>query len=278
MTSVPDITLHNGVEIPQLGFGTYQIEPDEAVKAVLVALEAGYRHIDTAQMYGNEAQVGDALHAFDAPREEVFVTSKLNNGNHAPADVHRSFEETLDKLGLDFLDLFLIHWPLPDVGDYVDTWHAMIELAESDRVRAIGVSNFQTHHLDRLIDETDMVPVVNQIEAHPYFHNDVVRRHGHEHDIVTEAWSPIAQGDIIGDETLVEIGRAPRQVGGAGDVALAPPARGHRLPEVDDARAGRGELRRCSTSNSPQRTWPRSTRLDRGARRGPDPDEFNWIP
>ena len=277
MTSTPTITLNNGVEIPQLGFGTFQIDADEAVKAVLVALEAGYRHIDTAQMYGNESQVGDALHAFDAPREDVFVTSKLNNNNHAPADVHRSFEESLDKMGLDFLDLFLIHWPMPDVGDYVETWQAMIELAKSDRVRAIGVSNFQTHHLDRLIDETDMVPVVNQIEAHPYFQNDVVRRHGHDHGIVTEAWSPIAQGDILGDETLVAIGerhgKSEAQVTlrwhlQRGDIIFPKSTTPERVEENID----------IFDFELPQEDMAAIDALDRNARRGPDPDEFNMIP
>lgn len=277
MPSIPTITLHDGTEIPQLGFGTFQIEADDAVKAVLVALEAGYRHIDTAQMYGNEAQVGDAIHAFDAPREEVFVTSKLNNGNHAPADVHRSFDETLDKLGLDYLDLFLIHWPMPDVGDYVDTWRAMIELAESDRVRSIGVSNFQTHHLDRIIEETGVVPVVNQIEAHPYFHNDVVRRHGHEHDIVTEAWSPIAQGDVIDDETLFEIGKRHDKSAAQvtlrwhiqrGDIVFPKSSTPERVEENID----------IFDFELPQEDMAAIDALDRNQRKGPDPDGFNMIP
>lgn len=277
MAPVPTITLNNGVEIPQLGFGTYQIDPDEAVKATLVALEAGYRHIDTAQMYGNEKQVGDAIHSFDAPREDVFVTSKLNNGNHDREDALGSFDETLDKLGLDHLDLFLMHWPLPDVGDFVATWRAMIEMYESKRVRAIGVSNFQAHHLERLLEETDVVPVVNQIEAHPYFSNDVVRRFATDHDIVTEAWSPIAQGDVVGDETLVRIGerhgKSAAQVTlrwhlQRGDIVFPKSTTPERVEENFD----------LFDFELPQEDMAEIDALDRGDRKGPDPDEFNWIP
>ncbi|MDE0801950.1 MAG: aldo/keto reductase [Acidimicrobiales bacterium] len=277
MADVPSITLNNGVEIPQLGFGTFQIERDDAVKATLVALEAGYRHIDTAQMYGNEAEIGDALHTFDAPREEIFVTSKLNNGNHGREDALRSFDETLGKLGLDQLDLFLMHWPMPGVGDFVDTWRAMIEMHESGRVKAIGVSNFQTHHLQRILDETDVVPVVNQIECHPYFHNDVVRRFGAEHDIVTEAWSPIAQGDVIDDATLSEIGdrlgKSAAQVTlrwhlQRGDVVFPKSTTPERVEENMD----------IFDFELAVEDMDRIAGLDRNERKGPDPDEFNMVP
>lgn len=277
MATVPTITLNNGVEIPQLGFGTFQIEPDEAVKATLVALEAGYRHLDTAQMYGNEAEIGDALHTFDAPREEIFVTSKLNNGNHGRQDALDSFDETLGKLGLDQLDLFLMHWPMPAVGDFVDTWRAMIEMYESGRVKAIGVSNFQTHHLERILDETDVVPVVNQIECHPYFHNDVVRRFGEEHDIVTEAWSPIAQGDVIDDPALNEIGdrlgKTAAQVTlrwhlQRGDVVFPKSTTPERVEENID----------LFDFELTVEDMDRIAEMDRNERKGPDPDEFNMIP
>lgn len=277
MADVPSITLNNGVRIPQLGFGTFQIQPDEAVKATLVALEAGYRHIDTAQMYGNEAEIGDAIHTFDAPREELFVTSKLNNSNHGREDALRSFDETLDKLGLDQLDLFLMHWPMPGVGDFVDTWRAMIEMYESGRVKAIGVSNFQTHHLERILDETDVVPVVNQIEVHPYFHNDVVRRFGEEHDIVTEAWSPIAQGDVVDDPVLTEIGRrfdksavqvALRWHLHRGDIVFPKSTTPERVEENFD----------LFDFELTVEDMDRIAELDRNERKGPDPDEFDMIP
>jgi 2,5-diketo-D-gluconate reductase A len=273
MADVPTITLNNGVEIPQLGFGTFQIESADAVKATLVALEAGYRHIDTAQMYGNEAEIGDALHTFDAPREDVFVTSKLDNANHGRADALRSFDETLGKLGLDQLDLFLIHWPMPDAGDFVDTWRVLIELYESERVKAIGVSNFQTHHLERILDETDVVPVVNQVESHPYFANDVVRRFGEEHDIVTEAWSPIAQGDVIDDPVLSEIGdrfgKSAAQVTlrwhlQRGDVVFPKSSSPDRVEENID----------LFDFELTVEDMDRIAELHQGDRKGPDPDEF----
>src|SRR3954464_4252959 len=216
MTGVPAIKLNNGVEIPQLGFGVFQIPPERTREATLSALEVGYRHIDTAEMYGNEKQVGEAVEASGLNRGDVFVTSKLNNGFHARADALKAFDRTLDDLGFDYVDLFLIHWPLPAVGDYVDTWRAMEEIYGSGRSRAIGVSNFQPHHLRRLLDETQTVPAVNQIEVHPYLTQDDVRRFGTEHGIATEAWSPIAQGKVLDDPTIVAIaqrhGRTPAQV------------------------------------------------------------------
>mgnify|MGYP003378143573 CR=1 FL=1 len=169
MSTVPNITLNDGVQIPQLGFGVFQIDPDDTKDATLTALRAGYRHIDTAQMYGNEAQVGEAIRAFEADRSDIFVTSKLNNSNHDRDDALASFDTTLSDLGVEELDLFLIHWPMPDVGDFVETWRAMEEIKASGRCRSIGVSNFQPHHLKRLADETGTVPSVNQIEGHPYF-------------------------------------------------------------------------------------------------------------
>ncbi|HEY7455464.1 MAG TPA: aldo/keto reductase, partial [Thermoleophilaceae bacterium] len=171
--SVPSIELNDGNSIPQLGFGVFQIEPEETVEAVTTALEVGYRHIDTAEMYGNEAEVGEAIRASGLDRSEVFVTSKLNNNAHRPDDARRAFEGTLSELGFDHVDLFLIHWPLPTLydGDYVSTWKVLEELTEDGRARSIGVSNFQAEHLERLAAETDTVPAVNQIELHPYFQN-----------------------------------------------------------------------------------------------------------
>ena len=171
--TVPDLTLNTGTTIPQLGFGTYQIEPEDTVEAVTRALELGYRHIDTAEMYGNEKEVGQAVRESGIDRSEVFVTSKLNNGFHRRDDALRAFDQTLADLGLDTLDLFLVHWPLPTIDvDYVETWQAMEEVYAGGRCRAIGVSNFNPHHLRRLFAETTVRPAVNQIEVHPYLAND----------------------------------------------------------------------------------------------------------
>ena len=218
MDSVPNITLNDGNTIPQLGFGTYQIDPDDAVTSISLALEAGYRHIDTAQMYGNEAQVGEAVRQCGLKREEVFITSKLNNGVHEPEAARRAFDETLQKLGVEYIDLFLIHWPLPLLydGDYVSTWKTLEEFKKDGRAKSIGVSNFQVSHLERLADACEIVPAVNQIELHPYFQNRDVAEYGREHGIATEAWSPIAQGTVLDASTIAaiaaEIGKTPAQV------------------------------------------------------------------
>ena len=216
--SVPSIELNDGNRIPQLGFGVFQIDPDETVEAVTTALEIGYRHIDTAEMYGNEAEVGEAIRASRLDRSEVFVTSKLNNDAHRPDDARAAFEETLSELGFDHVDLFLIHWPLPTLydGDYVGTWKTLEELKDDGRARSIGVSNFESEHLERLAAEADVVPAVNQIELHPYFQNREVEAYGRDHGIATEGWAPIAQGKVLDDPVIVEVaeklGRTPAQV------------------------------------------------------------------
>ncbi len=218
MSDVPAIKLNNGQEIPQLGFGVFQIPPEETAEATEQALEIGYRHIDTAEMYANEEGVGQAVRNSGLSREEVFVTSKLNNGAHRPDDARRAFDATLEKLGFDYVDLFLIHWPLPTLydGDYVSTWETLEEFARDGRARSVGVSNFQVPHLERLAETCEVVPAVNQIELHPYFLNEDVRSYGEEHGIATEAWSPIAQGGVLEDSTITEIaervGRTPAQV------------------------------------------------------------------
>ena len=216
MTDVPTITLNNGVEIPQLGFGVFQIDPEETKDATLAALEVGYRHIDTAEMYGNEKEVGEAVRASGVDRADIFVTSKLNNSYHAYDDALGAFDQTLKDLGFDYLDLFLVHWPLPGVGDYVETWKAMETIYESGRAKAIGVSNFQPTHLRRIHGETSVTPAVNQVEVHPYFTNEEIRAFDAEHGIATEAWSPIAQGGVLKDDTIVRIaetaGKTPAQV------------------------------------------------------------------
>jgi 2,5-diketo-D-gluconate reductase A len=274
MPGVPLLTLNNGVEIPQLGFGTYKISQDATVDTTLLAFEVGYRHIDTAQMYGNEGQVGEAVRKSGLDRGDVFVTSKLNDGAHAPDEALAAFEQTMRDIDLEWLDLFLIHWPLPGVGDFVDTWRAMEEMAASGRVRAIGVSNFQPHHLQRIIGAGLTVPAVNQIECHPYFTNDTVREFGELHGIVTEAWSPIARGDVLGDPTIVRIaerlGRTPAQVTlrwhiQRGDVVFPKSATRRRIEE--NFALFDFELTDQDVAEI--------TGLNRDARRGFDPDDFN---
>ena len=216
--TVPSIGLNDGHEIPQLGFGVFQVPPPETERAVSFALDAGYRHIDTAEMYGNEEGVGRAVRAAGLDRGEVYITSKLNNGYHRPDVARRAFESTLEALGYDYVDLFLIHWPLPTLydGDFVSTWRTLEEFKADGRARSIGVSNFQVAHLERLIRETDTVPAVNQIELHPYFQNREVAAFDREHGIATEAWAPIAQGKVLDDPTLTEVaeryGRSVAQI------------------------------------------------------------------
>jgi 2,5-diketo-D-gluconate reductase A len=275
---VPTITLNNGVEIPQLGFGVFQIPPEETAEATLAALEVGYRHIDTAEMYGNEKEVGEAIRRSGIPRDQVFVTSKLNNGFHARDAALEAFDGTLEALGFDRLDLFLIHWPLPGIDvDYVETWKAMEEIYASGRTRAIGVSNFKPHHLRRLFGESEIRPAVNQIEVHPYLAQDDVRAFDADHEIVTEAWSPIAQGKVLDDPAIVAIagrlGRTPAQVVlrwhiQRGDVVFPKSVNRKRMGEnfaLFDFELGEEDMASI-------------TGLDRGERTGPDPDTFNYIP
>ena len=279
MTNIPAIDLNDGTRIPQLGFGVFQIAPEETAEAVKAALQIGYRHIDTAEMYGNEQGVGQGIRDAGLDRADVFITSKLNNGFHRPDDARRAFDNTLRALESDYVDLFLIHWPLPTLydGDFVSTWHVLEEFAKEGRARSIGVSNFQPAHLDRLAKESGTVPAVNQVEVHPYFTNEEVRKYGREHGIATEAWSPIAQGKVLGNPIVTNIARRRRQVVGAGGVALAHSARRHRVPEVGVAgsdevehravRLRAGELR-CGCDLGPRsrrsgqdRAEPRQVRL-----------------
>lgn len=276
-TTVPTVTLNNGVEIPQLGFGVFQVPPDETRDATLAALEVGYRHIDTAQMYGNEKGVGEAVRDSGLAREDVFVTSKISNKHHSKGDILASFEQSLAELGFDQLDLLLVHWPLPTVRDYVVAWQAMEDIYATDRVRAIGVSNFQVPHLRKLAEATTVTPAVNQIEVHPYLKNDEVRAYGAEHGIATEAWSPIAQGKVLDDQTIVRIAerldRTPAQVTlrwhlQRGDIVFPKSVTRSRVEEnfalfdfelTDDDMAD-------------------LTALDRHERTGADPDTMSWIP
>lgn len=217
MTQVPSITLNSGHAIPQLGFGVFQVLPEQTEAAVATALEAGYRSIDTAALYRNEAEVGRAVRASGLPREEIYVTTKLGNPDHGYDQALAAFDASMDRLGLDYVDLYLIHWPRPAADRYVETWRAFEKLLAGGRVRSIGVSNFQIPHLQRLFDETGTIPALNQIELHPRLQQPELREFHAAHDIATEAWSPIARGgDLLQDPTIGRIaqrlGRTPAQV------------------------------------------------------------------
>jgi 2,5-diketo-D-gluconate reductase A len=280
-SAVPTVQLNDGRTIPQLGFGVFQIPPAETAEAVARALDVGYRHIDTAEMYGNEQGVGEAVRASGLDRAELFVTSKLSNASHRPDDARRAFDATLTALGFDYIDLFLIHWPLPTLydGDFVSTWRTLAEFHRDGRARSIGVSNFQVNHLKRLAAETDVVPAVNQIELHPYFLNDELRAYNHAHGIATQAWSPIAQGEVLGDPVITAIadgvGRSPAQV-----VLRWHIQRGHIVfPKSVTPPRIRENFELFDFELAPD-DLSRIGRLDQGAagRRGPNPDTFAWIP
>ena len=279
--AVPAIELNDGHTIPQLGFGVFQVPPDETAEAVARALETGYRHIDTAEMYGNERGVGEGIRAAGIPRDEVYVTSKLNNGFHRPDDARRAFDETLTALGFDHVDLFLIHWPLPTRydGDFVSTWRTLEEFRADGRARSIGVSNFQVPHLERLAAECGVVPAVNQIELHPYLLNDEVRAYDEAHGIATEAWSPIAKGQVLDEEVIAAIaartGRTPAQV-----VLRWQIQRGNIVfpKSSDPARMAENFALFDFALEEPD--LAAIDGLDRGedGRTGPNPDSFAWIP
>jgi 2,5-diketo-D-gluconate reductase A len=275
------IRLNDGSTIPQLGFGVFQIPPEDTADAVREALEVGYRHIDTAEMYGNEAGVGEGVRSFGLDRADVFVTSKLSNAAHWPDDARRAFDETLSALGFDYIDLFLIHWPLPTLydGDFVSTWRTLEEFKRDGRARSIGVSNFQVAHLERLAAETDTVPAVNQIELHPYFLNEEVRAYGEAQGIATEAWSPIAQGNVLDDPVIAGIAervdRTPAQVvlrwhiqrGSIVFPKSTTPSRIHENFELFDFELAPQDVEKIDN-------------LDRGeaGRQGPNPDSFAHVP
>ncbi|MGZ5415626.1 MAG: aldo/keto reductase [Nocardioides sp.] len=215
--SVPNVILSNGIEIPQLGFGVWRVPADDTQRAVAAALDAGYRHIDTATLYDNEEGVGAAIRESGRERDEVFVTTKVWNSDQGYDDTMRAFDASMERLGLDVLDLYLIHWPLPGKGLAADTWRAMEKLYLDGRIRAIGVSNFHPHHLKALIEHAEVVPTVNQVELHPYLQQDDVRAANNEHGVATEAWSPLAKGgDLLRDPVVQRLaekhGRTPAQV------------------------------------------------------------------
>jgi diketogulonate reductase-like aldo/keto reductase len=216
MSTVPTVTLENGVEIPQLGLGVWQIEDEIVPDVVRAALDSGYRHVDTAAIYGNEDGVGRALAAAGLPRDEVFLTTKLWNSDQGYDSTLKAFDASLHRLGLDYVDLYLIHWQSLKRDKYVDTWKAFEQLYADKRVRAIGVSNFHVPALQRLFDETDLRPAVNQIELHPALPQDELRAFNAENDIVTESWSPLAQGGLLSEPTLKRLaekhGKSPAQI------------------------------------------------------------------
>jgi 2,5-diketo-D-gluconate reductase A len=217
MTANPTVTLSNGVEMPQLGFGVFLVPPDEVVEPVRVALETGYRLIDTAKLYGNEAGVGRAVADSGLPRDEVFVTTKVWNADHGFDATLAAFDRSLVLLGLDVIDLYLIHWPAPMLDRYVETWRALERLYAEGRARAIGVSNFTIDQLERLRAECDVTPMVNQVELHPGFVQEELRAYHQERGIVTEAWSPLGRGHgLLDDPVVTDLatthGRTPAQV------------------------------------------------------------------
>jgi diketogulonate reductase-like aldo/keto reductase len=272
-TPVPYLDLNDGNHIPQLGFGVFQVPPEETAETVLAALRTGYRMIDTAAAYGNEAGVYDGLRASGLDRSEVFITTKLANPDHGRDHARRAFEQSLERLGGDYIDLYLIHWPVPGKDLFVETWETLLALKSEGHVRSIGVSNFQVAHLERIIDATDVVPAVNQIELHLRLQQPELRRHHSERRIVTEAWSPLGKGQLLDDPLIAEIaaghGRTPAQVAlrwhvQLGNVAIPKSVTPSRIAEnfhIFDFELGGEEMRRLSD-------------LDRGERTGPHPDTF----
>jgi 2,5-diketo-D-gluconate reductase A len=275
MADQPTVTLNNGTAMPQLGFGVFQVPNEETAAAVTAAFEAGYRAIDTAAMYGNEEGVAKAIADSGIPRDELFITTKLNNNGHGYDDALRAFEDSRSRLGLDYVDLYLIHWPLPAKDRYVDTWRAFEKLHSDGLARAIGVSNFQPAHLRRLFDETDVVPAVNQVELHPYLTQEALREFDAEHGIATEAWSPIAKGgELLSDPAITSLaekyGKTPAQVVirwhlQLGNVVIPKSVTPERIKqnfEVFDFELADDDVVSINELNRDERT-------------GPDPDTFN---
>ncbi len=270
---VPSVELRDGGEIPQLGFGVFQVPPKDTAEVATRALLAGYRHIDTAAAYGNEAGVGQAIHAAGLDRDEVFITTKCFNDDHGHEQAKRALRASLDQLEVDHVDLYLIHWPVPAHDKFVETWKAFIELQADGLARAIGVCNFQPAHLERLIEETGVTPALNQVELHPRFQQAGLRHEHAELGIVTEAWSPLAQGQVLGDPAITQIaathGKTPAQVVicwhlQLGNVVIPKSVTPERIVEnfdVLDFRLSDDEMAAIET-------------LDAGERIGPDPDTF----
>ena len=272
-TTVPAITLNDGVEIPQLGYGVFQIPPEETVEATTRAFETGYRHIDTAAAYRNEAEVGQAFRASGLDRDEVFITTKCFNDSHGYEQAKQAFQDSIGRLELEFVDLYLIHWPVPSHDQYVETWKAFVELRDQGLIRSIGVSNFQPAHLQRIVDETGVTPSVNQVELHPRFQQAGLRREHEDRGIVTEAWSPLAQGAVLDDPVLTEIAEAHDKTAGQvvlrwhvqlGNVVFPKSVTPERVEENFD----------IFGFHLSQEEMERIEALDAGERQGPDPDTF----
>jgi 2,5-diketo-D-gluconate reductase A len=271
--TIPILTLHDGIEIPQLGFGVFQVPPEETQSVVEEALDAGYRHIDTAGAYRNEKGVGAAIAASDSAREEVFVATKLWNSQQGYDSTLQAFEASLGRLGFEYVDLYLIHWPVPTEDRFVDTWRAFERIREEGRARTIGVSNFRIEDLERLEAETDTRPTINQIELHPRLQQAELRSWHAEHGIATEAWSPLAQGDLLDDEAIGEIaarhGKTPAQailrwhlqIGNVVIPKSVTPERIRENLEVLDFELSEEEMGAIAA-------------LDAGGRIGPDPATF----
>jgi len=275
VSQVPSITLNNGLEMPQLGFGVWQVPDDEAAKAVAKAIESGYRSIDTAAIYKNEKGTGRAIAASGVPRDELFVTTKLWNSEQGYDSTLRAFDASLDKLGLDHVDLYLIHWPVPAKDAYTDTYRAFEKIYADGRAKAIGVSNFHPEHLKRLLDETSVVPVLNQIELHPQLQQAEARAFHAEHGIATEAWSPLGQGKgLLEVPTVVAIaqkhGRTPAQAVlrwhlQTGNIVIPKSVTPSRIEENLDVFGFELDADDLAAFAA----------LDEGKRLGPDPAEFN---
>lgn len=272
-SAVPYLEMNDGHRIPQLGFGVFQVPAEDTTEAVSQALSTGYRSIDTAAAYGNEAGVGEAIRASGLPREDVFVTTKLWNSSHGHDRALRAFEKSLGRLGLDYVDLYLIHWPVPSRDQYVETWQALTEAKTDGRARSIGVSNFNIAHLERIIEATGVIPAVNQVELHPQFSQAELRRFHAEQGILTEAWSPLARGQLLDEPAIREIAdqhrRSPAQVVlrwqvQLGNVVIPKSVTPSRIEE--NFRIFDFELSAEEMSAIDQ--------LDQGQRIGPDPDEF----
>ncbi|MFD4190559.1 aldo/keto reductase [Amycolatopsis thermoflava] len=275
MTAIPTVELNNGVHMPQVGYGVFQVPADETTQAVTAALEAGYRSIDTATAYANEAAVGKALAQSGIAREELFVTTKLWNSDQGYDETLRAFDKSMADLGLEYLDLYLIHWPVPEADRYADSWRAFERLYSDSRIRAIGVSNFQPHHLDRLAQESQIVPAVNQIELHPYLQQAELREYHAQRGIVTEAWSPLAKGgELLGEQAITALadkhGRTPAQIVlrwhlQLGNVVIPKSVTPSRIKENLDVFSF--ELDDSDLAEL--------AKLEKGLRTGPDPDTFN---
>jgi diketogulonate reductase-like aldo/keto reductase len=272
-SQVPNLALRDAGEIPQLGFGVFQVPPEDTADVVTRALQAGYRHIDTAAGYQNEAGVGQAFRASGLAREDVFITTKCANGDHGFEQAKAALRASLDKLELDYVDLYLIHWPVPSKDRYVETWKAFVELQRDGLVRSIGVSNFQPPHLQRIVDETGVTPSVNQVELHPRLTQPGLRREHADRGILTEAWSPLAQGQVLGEPAITEIaeahGKTPGQVVIRWHLQLdnvvipksVTPERIEQNIDVFDFELSETQMRAIDA-------------LDAGERIGPDPDDF----